>query len=191
MPLKSESAERFHWALNKGLERLPLATRLGRVVGGDELSFGFPAGHHRSSTFWRFEPIRGSVMFHFGFVPNFSWDDLMCKVSPVGPLPDKGAGASIQLNGLKSFTVDGDVVSVSHSGSVTLGQALSRETLSAELSKLAPDVVAHFRGLQGRWWPVSLGSTASLPELLDNLFLWSLGVEQVKRAFRDEPRLDY
>lgn len=190
VPIKNEVAERLHWTLNKALQPLPLATRLGRVVGLDELSLGFPGGSHRSAPFWRFEPVRSPVIFHFGFVPNFSWDDLMCKVSPAGLPPAVGTGASVQLNGLKSFLVEGEFIAVAHSGSVTLGHALSRETLAADMTRLAPDVVAHFGGLQERWWPLALGSTASIPDLVDNLFLWSSGVEQVKRAHREESQLD-
>ena len=63
------------------LASFPFATAFGRVVSIEPLQLGAPSGSHPGATFWRYEARATPHVFHFGFVPNFTPDDLMCKVS--------------------------------------------------------------------------------------------------------------
>jgi hypothetical protein len=185
-----ENAEAFHQILDAALATLPQMTSLGRVVGTDTLHFGAPSGSHREATFWRFERGGSPHVLHFGFVPNFTPHDLMCKVSLAGEMPSDGAGASIQFNGSESFrAVAGGGIGIQHHGRVTVTHAISRADLVARMTEVAPEVVGHFGGIDERRFPLALGTTSDLPSLVDSLLVWCFGVEQVKRSLREQPLL--
>jgi len=111
-------------------------------------------------------------------------------VSTRDETPRNGAGASIQFNGDECFhpLADGNI-SVSHHGRVTVTHAIKRVDLVARIVDVAPETVRHFGGIDAVRWPIPLGSTADFPALIDNLFVWSCGVEQAKRSMRGESLL--
>lgn len=185
-----EHAEAFRRILETALKSLPQKTALGSIVGTEILRLGAPSKTHDEASFWRFESARTSHVLHFGFVNNFTPHDLMSKVSVAKEMPRHGAGASIQFNGDEAICqVEGGHLCLQHHGRVTVTHAIKRSDLIAQLAEVSPETIAHFGGIDEQHWPLRLGTTADLPTLIDNVFVWSFGVEQAKRSLRNEPLL--
>jgi hypothetical protein len=128
----------------------------------------------------------------FAFYDNFTHDDLICKVGPIGETA--GTGATIQFNGNESMVACGTrVVALCHHGLITVRHRISRAQLVETIIKKAPDAVQQLGGLDSEeGWPLQLGTTADFPELIDRIFVYAYSVEQAKRSLRGEnplPRL--
>jgi hypothetical protein len=168
-------------------------TNGGRVLPTlRKVQFGFPGALHEVTNCWVYVPKtpRGVVML-VAFFNNFTPFDLLCKVLLEDEVVVLGAGASIQFNADRCVGDQlGGTIDLQHHGQVNARGTISRANLMAGFRLHAP---AAFGALGGdaffRRWPVVLGSTAAPDRLLDTLFLYAYGVEQVKRLKREEAAL--
>lgn len=180
--------KQFMDALTKYLNRGP-ETEGGMIVPGKTgVRFGYPGGFHEPTSCWAYEPSgMPELTMLFDFFSNFTPYDLICKVIPTGDEIAPGAGASIQFNASRCVSVHNGNLTFGHYGQVNANGTISRPALVAGFRNLAP---VAFRELGGdeffSSWPVVLGALSDPGALLDNIFLYAYGVEQVKRAKRGD-----
>lgn len=184
--LAYSTGSRFRLAIEELLEDLPLETPSGEVIEAttDE-QFGFRGGNHEPIACWIYRPDGSELEMRFGFYENFTPDDLICKVVPIGARIPQGEGASIQLNADQSLRArrDGELI-LEHSGLVTVaGKRRSRADLLKAIGQTAPDTLTNLGGLN---WPYTIGSTDDLKQLLDTLFVYAFCIAQAKRFFRGD-----
>lgn len=182
---------RFRSAFQAALAQRPLRTPRGIVLlEMRSTRFGYPGGSHEPTECWAYRPHDGAVEMLLSFYSNFTDDDLICKVNPVGKGAHDGAGASIQFNGDNSVTEERGVLTLRHHGRVTVTSAISRAALVETIRKNAADADAALGGLDAdHGWPLRIGSLADVTSLLDRLFLYAYAVEQAKRALRRDAPL--
>lgn len=180
--------EQFRADLTAYLASSPTSARGAVLKKSRPVRFGYPGGNHRDSRVWVYRP-RGvpHLEMVIGFFKNFTPDDLICKVIESGETITDGSGASIQFNANRCMTVNSGEVALQHTGEVTLGTRLARADLLDGLRARAPQAYLELGGdtFFGSW-PVLLGTVKAPGTLLDNLFLYAYGVEQVKRHRRGE-----
>lgn len=184
----SEKVDAFRATLTRAVASGVVRSEFGTVPGGSEyLRLGCPGGFHPPAPFWRLEAAQAPIVMYFGFVPNFTPADLMCKVVAQGEAVPDGAGASVQFNGDLSYrAVAPGVWALCHHGRVTVRHSVSRARLLSALDEAAPGVSRFFGGLDVRAWPLELGRTDGLPAMLDATLVWAYGLEQAKRSLRGE-----
>jgi len=178
-------------ALTAWLDQLPRTTPSGNVLQGtcDSL-FGHAGGSHGEIPCWAYRRTGTSLEMRFAFYANFTPDDLICKVLPVGG--EIGMGATIQFNGKKCAEDLGNgVIGLDHNLRLTVKKkSISRKVLVELITKSAPDAVKLLGGLDAeRGWPLRLGTTNDLPGLIDKMFVYAYCVEQAKRSHRGETPL--
>jgi hypothetical protein len=124
---------------------------------------------------------------YFAFYRNFTPHDLICKVAEAEEEIRAGSGATLQFNASK--TLRGPTPTLYHHGNTTVGTRMSRRRLIRDMRRLAPVSAASFDLSEWTTWPVLLGSSDDIDGLLDALFVYAYGIEQVKRNVRGDPRL--
>lgn len=187
--LAYSAGSRFRLALEELLEDLPLETSAGEVIEAttDE-QFGFRGGNHEPTECLIYRPNGSDLEMRFGFYGNFTPDDIICKVVPIGADIPQGEGASLQLNADQCIRArrDGELI-LEHSGLVTVaGKRRSRADLLKAIGQTAPEALAMLGGLN---WPYTIGSTDDIEQLLDTLFVYAFCIEQAKRFFRGDQLL--
>lgn len=180
----------FRRSFQSFLEGRPITTSRGVVLPDSRpTQFGYPGGSHQPNSCCVYRRKSSNTDLLLDFYSNFSTDDLITKVVQAGKTPHKGAGASVQFNMFQclSKSKDGEIC-LGHKGVITVKTAISRPALVSLLKEICPSALEHFciGGDKPGSWPVVLGSTADLPSLLDNLFVYSYAIEQIKRQIRGE-----
>lgn len=182
---------RFRRLIEAALAVRPFQTDHGVVAAETrEFDSGYPGGSHEPARCWIYRPHGLGLEMLFGFYSNFTPDDLITKVIPANAEIKKGIGATVQFNADRSVTPDGEHFALHHHGLITVHHAMSREALVNCIREQAPDADRMLGGLdvvQG--WPLRLGSTDRLNDLIDRLFLYCFAVEQAKRSWRGEALL--
>lgn len=184
--------EEFRKYLSTEFAVRPYGCHEGTVVArAGELGLGYPGGHHEPISCWIYERKDADLDLLFGFYSNFTPDDFVTKVLNRGSVPEDGAGASVQFNGDLSVLAGAQPgrLALVHHGKVTLRTGVKRSQLVAEIERIAPRAADRL-GLIGRAaWPLVIGDTGNLPQLMDRLFTYAYAVEQAKRSWRREPLL--
>lgn len=170
---------KFRRALERGLARLPQV----------DVRFGCPEGTHGDITAAVHRDPGSGLELVVGFIELFTPDDVICKVVPPGDYPRKSEGASIQLNAERCLVAEDRTVKLVHHGRVAAGGTISRARLCEVMSELCPDEMVRAGIADEDSWPITLGSTADIPALLERLFVYAYCIEQVKRFKRDQPPL--
>ncbi|MCE9575756.1 MAG: hypothetical protein K8W52_21580 [Deltaproteobacteria bacterium] len=155
------------------------------------MRMGYPGGGHAVDPAWVFAHSGTGLEMVFQFFSNFTEHDLICKVVEAGEYPVSGEGASVQFNAGRCVEPRGDEFALVHHGEVTVGQRVSRQNLVASLSAVCPDAMA-LAGIidaDPGSWPVTIGATTDVAELIDRLFVFAYCIEQAKRHLREEPAL--
>lgn len=178
----------FRQLLEAALSVRPFQTDQGVVtVETREIVFGSPAGAHESARCWIYKPHGAPVEMVFGFYANFTPHDLITKVVTPNVEIGPGIGASIQFNSDECITFEEGHFSLHHHGRVTVGHGRSRAALVTCINEQAPDADRMLGGLNpAHGWPLNLGNTSHLGDLIDRLFLYSYAVEEAKRTWRGE-----
>lgn len=183
---------RFREALTSWLDKPTRTTTDGKILHDmRDLSFGYRGGTHGQIRCWVYSSAVTTVEMCFAFYSNFTIDDLICKVLPVGASTRSGAGATIQFNGdncMKDLGTGG--IFLCHDGLVTVGTRISRNDLVGLITTSALEALARLGGLPPKGgWPLRLGSTDDFPALVDRVFLYAYCIEQAKRFLRGEDAL--
>ena len=178
----------FRQLLEAALSIRPFQTDLGVVTAATrDIVFGSPAGAHEPARCWIYKPHGVPVMMVFGFYANFTPHDLITKVITPNAEFGTGIGASIQFNSDECITFEDGHFSLHHHGSVTVGHGRSRLALVTCIKEQASDADRMLGGLDpAHGWPLNLGNTSHLGDLIDRLFLYSYAVEEAKRKWRGE-----
>ena len=149
---------------------------------------GFHGGTHPDTACWEYRRKGTGLRMLFGFFENFTPDDLLVKVLDKSESPSNGLGATIQLNADQCLMGPGP--QVCHSGRITVGKgSLKRDDLVSQFMNLAPEASARLGLSADQQWPILIGSASECAALLDSVFLYAYGVEQVKRHYRGETLL--
>lgn len=180
----------FKKKLNSFLSTLP-KTRFGEIMQKKEyVEFGHPSGSHIGEKYFVFTDFEQKVKMYIGFFSNFTDSDLLTKITAFNdPVPNR-LGASIQFNGNKCIAFNAEKrIIFQHQGLVAVRSQISRDNLSKLLNEIMPSSFFTLFPAINNLNPVHLGSLDNLSSLLENIFLYSFAIEQVKKAVRKERTL--
>lgn len=160
------------------------------LAGTRQVAFGTRLGGHGPLDCFVYERLGTSLEMLFAFYPNFTDNDLICKVVARGEAPDT-KGASIQFNGGRSVVPHpSDDLELRHAGSVTVGSAIKRAKLAELINRHASSVLSRFGDFDAATsWPFRIGTVGDFDALLDRLFDYAFAIEQAKRIVRGEALL--
>jgi len=180
---------RFREALTTWLEQRPRTTDEGNVLHDTRiLALGSPAGPHGEIDCWVYRTRLAPLEMCFAFYDNFTPDDLICKILPIGRITRDGEGATIQFNGDNCIrdAENGDVA-LCHEGHITVRHGIKRADLVEVIATHAAEGLARLGGTDTlAAWPLLIGFTSDLSMLLDRLFAYAYCIEQAKRFLRDD-----
>lgn len=180
----------FRRCLEDALEKLPFQTKSGQVDKGrpDFPHLGSPGGSHSIDRFLCYIRNGTNLQMYFSFYKNFSDDDLLCKVfSSWGDLYS-GMGASVQFNAHRCVDGKGTIAYLRHDGRVTIKKPILRSKLISHIEAICPQEMKLAR-ISGEW-PVMIGTTTNIPDLINNIFVYAHCIEQAKRIIRSEGPLE-
>lgn len=186
---------KFRQELTTWLRQRPRETPVGRIQESTcRLAFGYPSGDHGEVDCWIYRRNPEPLEMYFAFYQNFTDDDLLCKVMPVGGVMRPGEGATIQFNGDECMKASGTgAVNLWHHGRVTVRHAISRAKLVETITVAAPEGLTYLRKLDPeQGWPLLIGGLDDPSSLVDQMFIYAYCIEQAKRYLRGEvalPRL--
>ncbi len=174
----------FRNEIKSALANLPFQTPEGQVIRDDvRVSLGYPGGTHELPPLWLYQRKNTDLEMLFGFYSNFTEDDLICKVVNHSEVIKPGEGASVQFNGDRCIRPEGQNALLEHDGRITVGKPVARKTLLDLISSVCPKEMA-LAGIKGDW-PVRIGATNDVSDLIDHLFLYCYCIEQGKRQIKN------
>ena len=184
--------ERFRAAVEQALRTLPILTPAGRVAPSTvDVHMGYPGGSHDIEPAWVYERAGTTLEMAFRFYENFTPNDLICKVVVAGEYPQSGEGASVQFNSDRCVVASELAHTLVHHGEVTVRTRVTRTMLVRAIEEICPREMdlAGIKNSNPSSWPVRIGTSADVPGLLDNLFVFAYCIEQAKRRLRNESPL--
>ena len=168
--------------LTRALTPIPLFTDKGEVFARD---CPVTIRGRGQIPCWLYRHADTGLVLCFGFFPNFTDHDLICKVVAEGQEQSDAGSPALQVNAERCFwaTANG-ALEITHHGSVSPeGRPITRGLLLSTMPRVAKRAVGLLGGLEDNrpGWQIRLGDTGHVAALLDRLFAYCLGVEQVKR----------
>ena len=178
----------FRKKIESTLNKRPIKTANGNISKNlIDASMGCPMGGHEIEPLWLYQPKNADVEMLFGFYPNFTPNDLICKIVPPGEYPKAQEGASVQFNADRCIQYRGGDYVLEHHGRITIRYAIARDKLMSAIETICPAAMKKAR--IGGVWPVEIGTASDVSKFADQLFMYAYCVEQGKRQLRGETPL--
>ena len=184
-------AARFRTDVEQRFKARPLKTARGEVLAKTASALlGSPVGRHEIPPAWAYRDRQSDLEMIFQFYANFTDNDLICKVCEPRGYSKSSKGASLQFNSSYSIKPMHSTIALVHHGLVTVGTRLRRAALVELIDAAAPAAKALLRLPNHEFsWPIVIGTSNQVEELIDRLFLYAYCIEQAKRSYRGEERL--